>query len=159
MHQLLVKNVSKIRLMEQEQLEMNQQKILQICGSSGEIVIDHIQKRENGIQVEGVLNVHILYTTTDDMMPFAHTGSHVPFEQFVEIPELDEESHVWLNHGVEQLQVNLLDNSEYEVKAMLEIAVLSTQQMELSNILNYLKVKISRLPSAHRLRSKILILF
>lgn len=134
--QLLMKNVSKIRVMEQEQLEPSQQKILQICGSSGHVAIDHIQKRENGIHVEGVLNVHILYNTSDDMMPFAHTESHVPFEQFIEIDGFTEESSYWMDGKLEQLQVNLLDNLEYEVKAIIQIAVLALKRDYISNIVS-----------------------
>ncbi len=134
--QLLMKNVSKIRLLEQEQLEPNQQRILQICGSSGNITIDRVQKRENGLLVEGVLNVHILYNTTDDSMPFAHTSSQLPFEQFVEIDGFTEDSLYWLRESIEQLQVNLLDNSEYEVKALIQIAVLALKRDYISNIVN-----------------------
>lgn len=133
-NQLLIKNVSKIRLMEQEQLEPNQARILQICGSSGHISIDRIQKRENGLHVEGVLNVHILYNTTEDAMPFAHTSSQVPFEQFIEIDGFTEDSIYWLNEDIEQLQVNLLDASEYEVKALIQISVLALKRKYISNI-------------------------
>ena len=133
-NQLLMKNISKIRLMEQEQLEPNQQKILQICGSSGNITIDRVHKRENGLHVEGVLNVHILYNTTDDAMPFAHTSSQIPFEQFVEIEGFTENSLYWINESIEQLQVNLLEISEYEVKALIQIAVLALKQEDIPNI-------------------------
>ena len=134
--QLLMKNVSKIRLLEQEKLEPNQEKILQICGSSGKVSIDHIQKRENGIQVEGILNVHILYNTADDMLPFAHAQSHVPFEQFIEIEGFGEDSSYWLEGSIEQLQVNLLDNLEYEIKALIQIAVLAANREAISNIVS-----------------------
>ncbi len=134
--QLLMKNVSKIRLLEQEQLEPNQQKILQVCGSSGQVTIDRVQKRENGIQVEGVLKVHILYNTTDDMMPFAHADSNIPFEQFIEIDGFDEDSSYWLDGNIEQLQVNLLDNLEFEVKALIQIAVMAMKRDWISNIIS-----------------------
>lgn len=135
-NQLLVKNLSKIRLMEQEHLEPNQERILQICGSSGDITIDRIQKRENGVQMEGVLNVHILYNTTEDNMPFAHASSQIPFEQFVEIEGLTEDAAIWIDERIEQLQVNLLDNTEYEIKAVLQIAVLAMKRDYISNIVS-----------------------
>ena len=135
-NQLLVKNISKIRLMEQEQLEPNEQKILQICGSSGDITIDSIHKRENGLHVEGILNVHILYNTTDDSMPFSHTSTQIPFEQFIEIDGFTENSLYWINESIEQLQVNLLESSEYEVKAIIQIAILVLKQDEVSNIIS-----------------------
>lgn len=134
--QLLMKNVSKIRLLEQEALEPNQQKILQICGSSGHITVDSVSKRENGIEVEGVLNVHILYNTTDDSMPYAHTDSQIPFQQFVEIEGVDTNISYWMDENLEQLQVNLLDSSEYEIKAVIQIAVLVLKKDYISNIVD-----------------------
>lgn len=133
-HQLLMKNVSKIRLLEQAQLEPNEQRILQICGSSGNITIDRVQKRENGLLVEGVLNVHILYTTTDDTTPFAHTDTQIPFEQFIEMDGFSENVIYWLNESIEQLQVNLMEISEYEVKALIQISVLALHKEEIENI-------------------------
>lgn len=135
-YQLLVKNISKIRLMEQQQLEPNQEKILQICGSSGNITVDSVEKRENGVYVEGVLNVHILYTTTEDALPFAHTEGQIPFEQFIEIPGFSENTKLWMEYKLEQLQVNLLDSTEYEIKAVIEIGVLAMEEKEVSNIID-----------------------
>lgn len=133
-HQLLVKNISKIRLMEHEHLESNQPRILQICGSSGSITIDHIHKRENGVHVEGLLTVHILYNTTDDNIPIAHANSQISFEQFIEIPGFHTESLCWVEQGIEQLQVNLLDSSEFEIKSTLQISVLAMNRERISNI-------------------------
>lgn len=135
-YQLLVKNVSKIRLMEQDRIEQNQERILQICGSSGKVSIDRVQKRENGIQVEGILNVHILYNTTEDSLPFAHTMSQIPFEQFVEVDGMTDAVSDWMDAKIEQLQVNLLDNMEYEIKAVLEISLLVMKKDMISNILS-----------------------
>ena len=134
-YQLLIKNVSKIRFMEQEQLEQNQERILQICGSSGSITIDAVEKRENGILVEGMLHVHILYTTTNDALPFAHAESQIPFEQFIEISGFSENTKLWVEEKLEQIQVNLLDSTEYEIKAVIEIAVLAVEEQKLENII------------------------
>ncbi len=133
-YQLLVKNVSKIRLMEQQKIAPNQERILQICGSSGSITVDSVERRENGIQVEGILTVHVLYTTTDDNLPFAHTEGQIPFEQFVEIPGFSDDTKLWMDYKMEQLQVNLLDSTEYEIKAVIEIGVLALAEKTISNI-------------------------
>ncbi len=135
-YQLLMKNMSKIRLLEQTQLEPNKERILQICGSSGTITIDRVQKKENGIQLEGVLNVHILYNTTEDNMPFAHADSQIAFEQFIEIEGLQDNTNVWLDEKIEQLQVNLLDNTEFEVKAVLQIGVLALNREHMPNVIS-----------------------
>lgn len=145
--QLLVKNLSKVRIMEQIQLEPSQNRILQICGCSGKITIDRIGNefsanneslthKENGIQVEGFLTVHILYNTADDTMPFAHSCSQIPFEQFIEINGLSKDADVWMDAHIEQLQVNLLDNMEYEVKAVLQIGVLAMNNVCIDHVVD-----------------------
>lgn len=129
--QLLVKNLSKVRIMEQVQLESNQDRILQICGCSGKLTIDHMENgvAGNGIQVEGLLTVHILYNTTEDAMPYAHCSSQIPFEQFIEIDGVSRDTDVKMDAHIEQLQVNLLDNMEYEVKAVIQIGVLALKNV------------------------------
>ena len=134
LNQLLMKNSSKIRLVEQVQLEKNQERILQICGCNGKIIIDRVQKREKGIQVEGIMSVHIIYNTLDDAMPYAHSNSQIAFDQFVEIEGFTEDSHYLIDDKIEQLQVNLLDNSEYEIKATIQIAVLAMGCEQIANI-------------------------
>ena len=134
-YQLLVKNISKVRLMEQQQIEQNQEKILQICGSSGDIIIDSVEKRENGIQVEGVLNVHILYATTEDYLPYSHTEGQIPFVQMIEIPGYSEDTKLCMEYKIEQLQVNLLDSIEYEIKAVIEIGVLALEEKYIRNVI------------------------
>ncbi len=134
-YQLLIKNVSKVRLMEQQQIEPNQERILQICGSSANITMDSVERRDNGVQVEGILNLHILYTTTDDNLPFAHSDGQIPFEQFIEIPNFSEYTKLWINCKMEQLQVNLLDSTEYEIKAVIEIGILALEENIVSNII------------------------
>ena len=133
-YQLLVKNVSKVRLMEQQQIEPKQERILQICGSNGTITIDSVARKENGIQVEGMLNVHVLYTTIDDNLPFAHTEGQIPFEQFIEIPDFSDTTKLWMDYKMEQLQVNLLDSAEYEIKAVIEIGVMAIEEKKILNI-------------------------
>lgn len=131
---LLMKNISKIRLLEQQKIEPNQERILQICGSGGRLVLDRLQKQDNGILVEGILFVSVLYNTTEDTMPFQSHSSQLPFEQFVEIADFSAEASVRIDANIEQLQVNLLDNSEYEVKASVQIGVLVILPQFITNI-------------------------
>ncbi len=132
--QLLMKNLSKVRVLEQVQLPANQERILQICGNSGNITIDRVEKRPNGVFVEGVFTVHVLYNTMDDTNIFGHNVSQSAFEQFIEIEGLQENDEVWLDTGLEQLQVNLLDSTEYEVKGSIQIAVMAIRHKEIEQV-------------------------
>ena len=131
---LLMKNVSKVRILEQEKIEPKQERILQICGSGGRLVLDRIQKQEKGVLVEGILFVSVLYNTNEDATPFASHNSQHPFEQFVEIPDCDPDAIIQTEVNIEQLQVNLLDNSEYEVKSTVQIGVFVTSPQYVMNI-------------------------
>ncbi len=131
---LLMKNVSKIRLLEQQKIEPKKERILQICGSNGRLVLDRVQKQENGVLIEGILFVTILYNTTEDAMPYQGHASQLPFEQFIEIANYSEAANTRIEANVEQLQVNLLDNTEYEVKALIQIGVLAILPQPVSNI-------------------------
>lgn len=47
-------------------LAEEQERILQLCSFEGHAEMDHVEPVENGLQVEGILTVDILYATTDD---------------------------------------------------------------------------------------------
>jgi hypothetical protein len=131
---LLMKNLSKVRILDQEKIEAKEEKILQICGTSGRLVVDRIQKQEKGVLVEGILFVSVLYNTNEDALPLASHNSQHAFEQFVEIMDFDEDAMIKTDADIEQLQVNLLDNTEYEVKATIQVGILATRPQYLMNI-------------------------
>ena len=56
------------------------------------------------------------------------------FEQFVEIMDFDQDAMIHPEANIEQLQVNLLDNSEYEVKSTVQIGVFVTSPQFVMNI-------------------------
>lgn len=120
-----MKNVAKVRIGDQFKLENNQEKILQICCYQGNIHIDKTSVVENGVAFEGILHVHILYFTSDDNFPIAHIEEMLPFEQVVEVSQISENTWYEYDASVDQLQVNLLDNAEYEIKASLRLSVLA----------------------------------
>lgn len=134
LQKLLMKNVSKVRVLEQMHLEDNKERIMQICGYNGRITIDQVRKSPDGVHVEGVLTVDILYNTTDDAIVYAHNSNQIPFEQFVEVEGVADSTDVWTDAQIEQLQVNLLDNSEYEIKAILQISIMAIDNQVMNNI-------------------------
>lgn len=124
----LMKNIAMVRLTEQFRLEKNQEKILQICSCHSDILMDKATVVENGIQFEGVLKVGVLYFTSDDSLPIAYLEALLPFEQFVEVSKISENTQYQYDATIDSLQVNLLDNNEYEVKATIRIAVIAFEE-------------------------------
>lgn len=118
---LLIKNFSKCRVSDRLTLEQNQESILQICTSEGSISIDQVEVVNDGINVEGTLNLQLLYITADDKMPVASIKSMLPFHHTVEVPGINRNSRYKLDVCLEQLTTIMLDSSQVEVKAVIDL--------------------------------------
>ena len=66
---LLVKNNSKARLNDRVKINKNQPGILQICHAVGNAKIDDIFIVEDGLEVNGIIEVQIMYISSDDQIP------------------------------------------------------------------------------------------
>ncbi len=130
LQQLLVKNDSKCQVSDRITLQEAQGKILQICHSDGTVQVDEIQIVENGIQVKGILQVRILYSISDDEMPFYSMETALPFTHKIEAPGIDAHCMHNLQANLELLTTSMLDGSDIEVKAVLSLGVLVLRQWE-----------------------------
>lgn len=123
---LLAKNTGKCKVSEKTAMEHGE-RILQICHSDGVVKIDEIQKKEEGLQIEGVLEVRLLYMTTDDTEPVKSSVEVVPFHYMTEVPGIQEDSVYQLNTGVEQLTAVMLGGDTVELKAVITLDMLVLQ--------------------------------
>lgn len=114
---LLVKNNSKVRVNDLVRVTNNQPGILQICHAAGEVKVDEINLVENGLEVNGVLDVQILYICADDNRPINALKGVIPFTQLVEVKGIRPTSTYNVKTALEQLSVMMLDSDEIEVKA------------------------------------------
>lgn len=122
---LLMKNSAKCRAGERLQLEENQENILQVCCAEGSVQIDTHEISGNGVYVEGTVAVELLYITTDDDMPIGSLKGFLPFHQTIEVPGLDENGRYELESGLEQLTTILIDNSQVEIKAVIDLNLIA----------------------------------
>lgn len=128
---LLVKNFSKCRIGERIQVREVQGKILQICHSQGCVKVDSTQIVENGVLVEGVVSVKVLYIVSDDSMPFYSMEAMVPFSHVIEAVGIDENCIYHLHTDLEQLSTTMVDSNEIEVKIVLNLnALILNRQQE-----------------------------
>lgn len=101
--------------------------------------MDHVEPVENGLQVEGILTVDILYATTDDSFPIAHTQEQIPFTQIVDVPGMKghtEDISYEIEPAIDQLAVNLLDNERFEVKAVISLQTIVQQEVCMEKIVD-----------------------
>lgn len=118
---LLLKNNSKVRLLESIALEQGQPLILQICNASGSIKIDSKEIVENGIMVEGVLEVQLLYIAEEDKSPLGAAKGVIPFSQLVEIKDIMPDSTYDMRASIDQLNTLMVSGDEVEVKASINL--------------------------------------
>ncbi|WMJ85287.1 DUF3794 and LysM peptidoglycan-binding domain-containing protein [Anaerocolumna sp. MB42-C2] len=114
---LLVKNNSKVRVNDRLKITANQPDILQVCHAAGGIKVDDITQVDNGLEVNGVLEVQILYICADDNKPLNSVKGIIPFNQTIEAKGIKPTSIYHVKPALEQLSVMMLDSEEIEVKA------------------------------------------
>ncbi len=118
---LVIKNNSKYRIADRITVPENQPKILQICHANGIIKIDDIIPEGNELQVEGVIEVGILYISEDDSRPLNSLKGVVPFIQNIEVKGIKPDSTFEVKPNIDQMSVMMLDSDEIEVKATMNL--------------------------------------
>ena len=132
---LLLRNASKCKISEKMSIDKNQEPILQICASEGYAVTERAEIVEGGIQVEGTLQVTILYVTSDDRMPVASIKDLVPFHYLIEVPGINKNCRYHLQTGIDQLTTVMTDSSQVEVKAVLGLSCIVFEQQQVKKIM------------------------
>ena len=132
--QLLVKNYAKCRIQDRVNIEDGAGRILQICHSDGIVRIEESHAVEKGIQVEGYVQVNILYITGIDEMPFYSAETAVPFSMLIEAPGMDEDCKWYLHSDLEQLSTTMSDGSVIDVKALINLNALVLRNKKVNNI-------------------------
>lgn len=126
---LVVKNFAKARVTDKVKIPNNQARILQICHTTGEVKIDEIIPIEDGISVEGVIEVVILYITADDNVPFNVIKGVIPFNHIIEAKGMNDTSINNVRADLEQLTSTMIDSEEVEVKAVINLNAIVLNKM------------------------------
>ncbi len=118
---LVIKNNSKYRISDRLSVPENQPRLLQICHAQGNIKIDDITQEDTELQVEGVIEVNILYISEDDSKPMNSLKGIIPFTQAIELKGMKPDSNYEIKPYIDQLSVMMLDADEIEVKATINL--------------------------------------
>ena len=123
---LLTRNICKCKVNEQLKLQ-KPERILQICHSNGTVKLDEAEAGEDGLHIEGVLEVSLLYLTDDDTEPVGASTEVIPFHFVAEADGINPESVWQLNMGVDQMTAVMLGGDSVEVKAVISADLLVLQ--------------------------------
>ena len=121
---LLVKNQSSLRISDRIKMDSDREGILQICNATGAIRIDDQKIVEDGIELEGVVEVDILYVTEDDMRPLSVIKGSIPFHHVIEVRGISNSDDYELQTEINSINVIMLDREEIEAKLVLNLCVL-----------------------------------
>lgn len=144
---LLTKNFSKSRTADRLRVQDNQERIMQIAHTEGQAKVEDIEVTENGLEIEGIIMVQILYVTPDDSVPLATLRGVVPFQQTVEVPGLNEDSEYFVQTDLEQLSATMVDSDEIEIKASVNLnnLVLNRETIDVVKNIEILPLDMERL--------------
>ncbi len=96
--------------------------VLQLLHSEGTVTLEQQSTVENGIFLQGSMQVKVMYITGEDEAPYGCTQAQIPYQYTLEIPDIAPEDMGEVRAEVEQLQVTMLDGEEMDVKAVLSFS-------------------------------------
>lgn len=123
---VLTRNMSKCKLGEKMDVDHGD-RILQICHGEGAVKLDATEVKEDGLYVEGVLEVSLLYLTADDAQPIQSSVEMIPFHYLIEAPGIDEKTICQLVPGLDQMSAVMMGGGAMEVKATIALDLLALQ--------------------------------
>ena len=118
---LMIKTQNVLRASERIQIEKGKEKPLQICTADGRVQIDIQEIQENGIYLEGIISLDILYITENDQHPLENMTGIIPFQHFLEVKNMSPQDHYLLQTDISQISVLMLDAEEIEAKVVINL--------------------------------------
>lgn len=134
-NKLVIRNLSRCKVTENLPLENDKKRVLQICHCSADAKIDESMIIDDGVNVEGVIEVTIMYITIDDETPFESIKSSVPFNHFIQAENIRGNSNIKLKPRIEQITAVMSGTDEVEIKAVIGIDTFVTN-VEKMNIID-----------------------
>ncbi len=121
---LLLRNSNKCRITDRVRIDESSPRLLQICYANGTVKVDDVFPMEGGLEADGVIDVSILYISSDDMQPLQSIHTTIPFSQVIDVKDLKDTSDYDVRATIEQINVMMLDTQEVEVKANIVLNVI-----------------------------------
>lgn len=97
--------------------------ILQIKDVSASADIEDVRINGDMVDVEGVLNIKMLYVTSDDNESLKEVEVMLPFENGIEIRGLYEDTEVDITANVSDVNYSLLSGREAEIRSIVDYSI------------------------------------
>lgn len=132
---LAVRNQVKTKIQEKVSIG-GKQRILQVCHSDGEVKIDEVKIKEDGVHMDGVLEIRLLYLTADDAAPVGASSEVIPFHLMAAANGLPQDAVYEIEPGISGLSAVMAGGDLVEVKAQITADVLVLRHVCEQNVLH-----------------------
>lgn len=119
--QLLSRITGKTKITDHRQTDIGAP-VLQILHSEGNVTIDHREITEEGIRLQGSIDLTVLCVTEKDETPYMSIREQIPYDYTLNVAGVTAGDQAQVHSELEQLQVNLLEGEELDVKAVLSFS-------------------------------------
>ena len=127
---LIIKNNAKTKVAKRFRFDDKKVRVLQLIHVDGSVKIDEMERREDGIYVEGVVMADLLMITDEDRNPLYGMTEILPFSYLVEAKDLKEKDNYEMEAFVDQIHGIMLDGDEVEIKAVISLDTIAFSQKE-----------------------------
>lgn len=122
---VIMKNIAKCKVTDKLKLDSTKGHIMQLCSSCGKVKIDNISSEDNVILVKGMVDIDVMYISSDDKMPICVAKEIVPFEHSIEARGVNKNTVTIIRPSMEQLSANMAGNNEIEMKGYVALDCLA----------------------------------
>lgn len=134
---ILMKNSSSIRVSDTVEVDDKEPVILQLCNAHTVVKLDDSHITDEGIKVEGVVEVSLMYVTADDMIPVNSIQGVIPFAQLIEVKGISEDCIYNIRPGVEHCTVMMSGSREFEVKVSVSLEAVVFEKVSENAIVDF----------------------
>lgn len=127
---LLVKNASRTKEVVKMKIDKTKGQLLQICNSQAEIKIENILVRDNSLKAIGKIKTCIIYISSDDRHPICCQCRESNFKHGIDAEGIEGNDEYFLNWKVEQVNANMLNADEVEIKAVIALEAIVFKKVE-----------------------------
>lgn len=127
--QLVMKNNLKARGYHKYKIGDTEEKPLQICYAYGDAHTEQVKMEGDGMTVDGLVDVTVIYVSDNDDNPMSSFQCQVPFSQHIGMEEKVDDCEYILNICVDQINASMIGGDEIEVRAFVGMEVLIMRVM------------------------------
>ena len=122
---LIAKNHAKTKISQRVGLKQQKGRVLSVLNMDGSIKIDHVERKEGALGIEGAVIGKMMCLTEDDKRPLQTETVILPFEYDIEVSGIKDNHVVNLVPSLEQTDAMMLDGNEVECKAVISFSILA----------------------------------